>query len=43
MCSPAANLGKEPRQMFVIQLSEAVEEWRSVAWLACDKVQLSQV
>ena len=29
MCSPAANLpGKEPRQVFVIQLREAVEEWR---------------
>jgi len=28
MCSPAANLGKEPRRVFVIQLREAVEEWR---------------
>ena len=28
MCSPAANLGQEPRQGFVIQLREAVEEWR---------------
>ena len=28
MCSPEANLGKEPRQVFVIQLREAVEEWR---------------
>ena len=28
MCSPEANLGKEPRQAFVIQLREAVEEWR---------------
>jgi hypothetical protein len=27
MCSPAANLGKEPRQVFVIQLREAVKEW----------------
>ena len=25
MCSPEANLGKEPRQAFVIQLREAVE------------------
>jgi len=28
MCSPEANLGKEPRKAFVIQLREAVEEWR---------------
>jgi hypothetical protein len=28
MCSPEANLGKEPRRVFVIQLREAVEEWR---------------
>ena len=28
MCSPAANLAKEPRQVFVIQLREAEEEWR---------------
>jgi hypothetical protein len=28
MSSPEANLGKEPRQAFVIQLREAVEEWR---------------
>ena len=28
MCWPAANLGKEPRQVFVIQLREAVKEWR---------------
>ena len=28
MCSPEANLGKEPRQVFVIQLREAVEVWR---------------
>ena len=27
LCSPAANLGKEPRQVFVIQLREAVKEW----------------
>jgi len=26
MCSPAANLGKEPRQVFAVQLREAVEE-----------------
>ena len=28
MCSPAANHGKEPRRVFVIQLREAAEEWR---------------
>ena len=28
MCSLEANLGKEPRQVFVLQLREAVEEWR---------------
>jgi hypothetical protein len=28
MCSPEANLGKAPRQAFVVQLREAVEEWR---------------
>ena len=28
MCSREANLGKEPRRAFVIQLREAVEEWR---------------
>jgi len=28
MCSPEANLGKEPCRVFVIQLREAVEEWR---------------
>jgi hypothetical protein len=27
MCSPAANLGKEPRQAFVTQLREAAKEW----------------
>lgn len=28
MCSPAANLGKEPREVFVFQLEEARAEWR---------------
>ena len=28
MCSPEANLGKRPRKAFVIQLTEAVEEWQ---------------
>jgi hypothetical protein len=28
MCSPEANLGKEPRKAFVIQLREAEKEWR---------------
>ena len=28
MCSPAANLGKEPRQVFVVELREAAKEWR---------------
>jgi hypothetical protein len=28
MCSPAANLGQPPREVFVIQLWEAREEWR---------------
>jgi hypothetical protein len=28
MCSPKANLGKPPRQPFVIQLQEARAEWR---------------
>src|SRR5260221_4221271 len=27
MCSPGANLGKPPRQTFVIQLQEARAEW----------------
>jgi hypothetical protein len=27
MCSPAANLGKASRQVFVIQLREATKEW----------------
>ena len=29
MCSPEANLGKPPREVFVIQLQEARKEWRS--------------
>ena len=28
MCSPEANLGQQPRQVFVIQLREAQNEWR---------------
>jgi hypothetical protein len=28
MCSPEANFGKKPRQVFVIQLREAQNEWR---------------
>ena len=32
MCSPTANLGKEPRQAFVTQLSEAVKEWGRRRW-----------
>jgi hypothetical protein len=28
MCTPEASLGKKPRRVFVIQLREAVEEWR---------------
>jgi len=28
MCSPGANLGKPPRECFVIQLEEARAEWR---------------
>ena len=28
MCSLEANLGKQPRQVFVIQLREAQNEWR---------------
>jgi hypothetical protein len=27
MCSPEANLGKAPRQVFIIQLREAEKEW----------------
>jgi hypothetical protein len=28
MCSPEANMGKPPREAFLIQLREAREEWR---------------
>ena len=28
MCSPEANIGKPPREEFVIQLAEARAEWR---------------
>lgn len=28
MCSPGANLGKPPRDVFVIQLNEARGEWQ---------------
>jgi hypothetical protein len=28
MCSPRANIGKPPRECFVIQLNEAKAEWR---------------
>jgi hypothetical protein len=28
MCSPGANLGKPPREAFVVQLREARAEWR---------------
>jgi hypothetical protein len=28
MCTPAANLGKEPRKVFVTHLKEAEKEWR---------------
>jgi hypothetical protein len=28
MCSPRANLGKQPREAFVVQLQEARGEWR---------------
>lgn len=28
MCSPGANLGKPPRQVFVVQLEEARKEWQ---------------
>ena len=28
MCSPYANMGKPPREVFVIQLKEAKLEWR---------------
>jgi hypothetical protein len=41
MCSPEANLRKEPRRVFVIQLREAVKEWRVATKIARDKVHLS--
>jgi hypothetical protein len=28
MCTPEANIGKPPREEFVIQLAEARAEWR---------------
>jgi hypothetical protein len=28
MCSPEANMGTEPRPVFVLQLEEARAEWR---------------
>jgi hypothetical protein len=28
MCSPGANLGKPPREAFVVQLREARAEWK---------------
>ena len=28
MCSPRANMGKAPREAFLVQLREAREEWR---------------
>jgi hypothetical protein len=28
MCSPEANMGKPPREAFLVQLREAREEWR---------------
>ena len=28
MCSPKANMGEEPRQVFEIQLEEARNEWK---------------
>ena len=28
MCSPEANMGKPPREAFVIQLKEARAEWK---------------
>jgi hypothetical protein len=28
MCSPEANMGRPPRDVFVLQLNEAREEWR---------------
>lgn len=29
MCSPEANLGQPPREVFVVQLKEARADWRS--------------
>jgi hypothetical protein len=28
MCSPGANLGKPPREVFLVQVKEAREQWR---------------
>jgi hypothetical protein len=28
MCSPGANFGKPPREVFIVQLREARAEWR---------------
>ena len=44
MCSPEANLGKAPRQAFVVQLREAVEEWRRrrLDRMKSDNIQFSQ-
>ena len=28
MCSPQANMGKQPREAFLLQLREAREKWR---------------
>jgi hypothetical protein len=28
MCSPEANMGKPPRKAFVVQVVEALAEWR---------------
>jgi len=28
MCSPVANIGKPPRECFVVQLDEARAEWK---------------
>ena len=28
MCSPRANMGKPPREEFVVQLEEARKEWK---------------
>ena len=32
ICSPEANIGKDPRPEFVIQLEEAREEWVRRKW-----------